>query len=144
MADKTYKMTVGLSNGTTVDAGTFIAPQGPAGPRGPEGPQGPQGPEGPQGPSGALGDWIDGTPSTSLSDGTYLVCYDGGGIATIKIPYNAYGTLLDIGATLSYMEIYIGTFTDKLEFVTKVTIRSSGYKSEEYDNAPKWQYLKLK
>ena len=31
MPDKTYKMTVGLSNGTTLDAGTFVAPQGPAG-----------------------------------------------------------------------------------------------------------------
>ena len=31
MADKTYKMTVGLSNGTILDAGTFVAPQGPAG-----------------------------------------------------------------------------------------------------------------
>ena len=31
MADKTYRMTVGLSNGSTLDAGTFIAPQGPAG-----------------------------------------------------------------------------------------------------------------
>ena len=31
MADKTYKMTVTLSDGNTVDAGTFVAPQGPAG-----------------------------------------------------------------------------------------------------------------
>ena len=31
MADKTYRMTVGLSNGKTLDAGTFVAPQGPAG-----------------------------------------------------------------------------------------------------------------
>ena len=31
MADKTYKMTVTLSDGSTVDAGTFVAPQGPKG-----------------------------------------------------------------------------------------------------------------
>lgn len=31
MADKTYKMTVTLSDGNTVDAGTFVAPQGPVG-----------------------------------------------------------------------------------------------------------------
>ena len=63
MADKTYKMTVGLSNGTILDAGTFVAPQGPqglkgdkgdTGAQGPRGPIGPQGPEGPQGPSGSL------------------------------------------------------------------------------------------
>ena len=43
MADKTYKMTVTLSNGNTVDAGTFVAPQGPQGPKGDTGPQGPKG-----------------------------------------------------------------------------------------------------
>lgn len=31
MADKTYKMLVTLSNGSTIDAGTFVAPQGPKG-----------------------------------------------------------------------------------------------------------------
>ena len=31
MADKTYRMTVTLSDGSTVDAGTFVAPQGPSG-----------------------------------------------------------------------------------------------------------------
>ena len=65
MADKTYKMVVTLSNGSTVDAGTFVAPQGPQGvkgdtgtqgPKGDTGPQGPQGPEGPQGPQGPKGD----------------------------------------------------------------------------------------
>lgn len=34
MADKTYRMTVGLSDGKTLDAGTFVAPQGPQGPAG--------------------------------------------------------------------------------------------------------------
>ena len=34
MADKTYKMIVTLSDGSTVDAGTFVAPQGPQGPQG--------------------------------------------------------------------------------------------------------------
>lgn len=34
MADKTYKMVVTLSNGSTIDAGTFIAPQGPQGVKG--------------------------------------------------------------------------------------------------------------
>lgn len=57
MADKTYKMTVALSNGTTIDAGTFIAPQGPVGP---------------QGPAGVLGDWQTLTATTELPDGIYL------------------------------------------------------------------------
>ena len=81
-------MTVSLSDGSTVDAGTFIAPQGPkgdtgaqgpkgntgaqgpkgdtgaqgpkgdTGAQGPQGIQGPQGPEGPAGPAGAIGDWV--------------------------------------------------------------------------------------
>lgn len=53
MADKTYKVLVTLSNNSTIDAGTFTAPQGPAGPQGPQGPRGPQGPQGPQGPAGS-------------------------------------------------------------------------------------------
>ena len=56
MADKTYKMTVTLSNGNTVDAGTFVAPQGPQGPKGDTGPQGPKGNTGPQGPQGPAGE----------------------------------------------------------------------------------------
>ena len=61
MADKTYKMTVTLSDGNTVDAGTFVAPQGP------------EGPAGQQGASGAINDWTEATPDTTLSDGTYLI-----------------------------------------------------------------------
>ena len=74
-------MTVSLSDGSTVDAGTFVAPQGPQGPQGvkgdtgaqgPQGPEGPQGPVGPQGPSGALGEWQNATPETALEDGMYI------------------------------------------------------------------------
>ncbi len=78
MADKTYRMTVALSNGDTVDAGTFVAPQGPQGARGatgPQGPEGPQGPVGPQGPSGLLGEWQNGTNNTELADGTYIIAF---------------------------------------------------------------------
>lgn len=87
MADKTYKMVVTLSNGSTVDAGTFVAPQGPQGVKGDtgaQGPQGPQGPEGPQGPSGVLSDWQNATPETVLEDGLYIINYQGiAGIANI-------------------------------------------------------------
>lgn len=88
MANKTYKMTVSLSDGSTVDAGTFVAPQGPkgdtgaqgpkgdtgaqgpkgntgaqgpkgdTGAQGPQGIQGPEGPQGPAGPAGVIGDWV--------------------------------------------------------------------------------------
>lgn len=67
MADKTYKMTVELSNGTTVDAGTFVAPQGP------QGPKGDTGPEGPAGQGGGIGDWQTATFDTVLEDGTYFI-----------------------------------------------------------------------
>ena len=46
MADKTYKMTVTLSDGNTVDAGTFVAPQGPQGPKGETGATGATGAQG--------------------------------------------------------------------------------------------------
>ena len=55
MADKTYKMTVTLSDGSTVDAGTFIVPEGMRGPKGVEGEQGPRGPQGDKGDTGAQG-----------------------------------------------------------------------------------------
>lgn len=58
MADKTYKMTVTLSNGDRLNAGTFVAPQGP---------------RGPQGPSGALPAPTYGDGETTLENGVYLV-----------------------------------------------------------------------
>ncbi len=56
MADKTYKMVVTLSNGSTVDAGTFVAPQGPQGVKGDTGAQGPKGEKGATGAQGPKGD----------------------------------------------------------------------------------------
>ena len=56
MADKTYKMVVTLSNGDTVDAGTFVAPQGPQGDKGEKGDKGATGATGPQGDKGEKGD----------------------------------------------------------------------------------------
>ena len=56
MADKTYKMTIKLSDNTTLDAGTFTAPQGEQGPQGIQGPKGDTGEQGPQGIQGPKGD----------------------------------------------------------------------------------------
>ena len=83
MADKTYKMVVTLSNGSTVDAGTFVAPQGPQGVKGDTGAQGPQGVKGDtgaQGPQGVKGDTgaqgpkgdtgATGAPGVSVTDVT--------------------------------------------------------------------------
>lgn len=94
MADKTYRMTVTLSDGSTVDAGTFVAPQGPQGiqgvkgdtgakgdkgdtgaqgPQGVKGETGEQGPKGDTGASGAINDWTPADINTVLVDGTYLI-----------------------------------------------------------------------
>ena len=54
MADKTYRMTVTLSDGSRINAGTFVAPQGP------------------QGPSGSLSDPQYGDQDIFLQ-GTYLI-----------------------------------------------------------------------
>lgn len=40
MADATYKMQITLSDGSTIDAGNFTAPQGPAGATGAKGADG--------------------------------------------------------------------------------------------------------
>lgn len=68
MADKTYKMTVTLSDGSNIDAGTFVAPQGPQGVKGDTGAQGPQGVKGDtgaQGPKGETG--ATGAPGVSVT-----------------------------------------------------------------------------
>lgn len=69
MADKTYKLTFKMSDGTSQSV-NFTAPQGPkgdigetgpkgdigeTGPQGPKGDTGPIGPQGPQGPKGEPG-----------------------------------------------------------------------------------------
>ena len=56
MADKTYQMKITLSDGSNINAGTFVAPQGPKGDTGAQGPQGATGSQGPQGATGAQGE----------------------------------------------------------------------------------------
>lgn len=78
MADKTYRMTVTLSDGSSIVAGTFVAPQGPQGPKGDtgaQGPQGIQGPQGPQGPMGELCNWEVANTSTFVfqANSVYIV-----------------------------------------------------------------------
>ncbi len=71
MADKTYKMVVTLSNGSTVDAGTFVAPQGPKGDTGAKGAQGPKGDTGAKGAQGPKGDTgATGAPGVSVTNVT--------------------------------------------------------------------------
>ena len=101
MADKTYRMTVSLSDGSTIDAGTFVAPQGQ---------------QGPQGPSGALPDWVNATTATMLSDGVYIIAWANvAGIAYItrgsnvgfvmQASYDSYDTTNEIS-------MFIGSITD--------------------------------
>lgn len=153
MADKTYKMTVALSNGTAIDAGTFIAPQGPQGargaqgpqgPRGPIGPEGPMGPEGPVGPSGALGEWTNATSTTYLANGTYLIAYEMG-TAIVEVPFTGKQVLFSGGNSITnFCELYFGVFSDSLTKVNRVEIRAGEYNLEEYDPAPQYKYIKLK
>ena len=153
MADKTYRMTVSLSNGNTVDAGTFVALQGPQGPQGPQGlqgkqgpqgPQGPMGPQGPAGPSGALGEWKNATPNTQLSDGTYLIAYEMG-TAIIEVPFAGKQVLLSGGqATTSFCELFFAEFSDRIGKIMRAEITTGEYTVEEWDPAPQYKYIKLK
>lgn len=87
MADKTYRMTVSLSDGSTIDAGTFVAPQGPQGPAGQGG--------------GGLGDWVTAPIDTELESGkTYIVKVDAM-VFTITVIF----TMTDILALLPAMVI---------------------------------------
>lgn len=147
MADKTYKMVVTLSNGSTVDAGTFVAPQGPQGARGAKGPQGPEGPQGPQGPagtSGGLGEWTNATPNTQLSDGTYLIAYEMG-MAIIEVPFAGKQVLLSGGqATTSFCELFFAEFSDRIGKIMRAEIETGVYTVEEWDPSPQYKYIKLK
>lgn len=58
MADKTYRMTVGLSNGQSLDAGTFVAPQGP---------------QGPAGESGGIDNWKNYTNTTRFENNSLYI-----------------------------------------------------------------------
>lgn len=55
MADITYQLTATMTDGSTLDMGTFTAPQGPKGDKGDTGEQGPQGIQGERGPQGIQG-----------------------------------------------------------------------------------------
>lgn len=128
MADKTYKMVVTLSNGDTVDAGTFVAPQGPqgvkgdTGAQGPQGvkgdtgAQGPQGPVGPAGPSGALPDWVNATAATVLPDGVYIIAWENfAGLAYITDGSNVGFVMqasFDSFGTTNAITMFIGLITD--------------------------------
>ena len=164
MADKTYKMTVSLSDGSTVDAGTFVAPQGPQGIQGmkgdtgAQGPQGPQGPVGPQGPAGALGDWQTATMDTELADGTYLVkmakIYSSG-VDTVSIVYinggkseNFITAIFTEGSSVAF---YLNNFINKKLNPTQQGLQIIDYGNnqtqimvESMTKTDNYQYLKMK
>ena len=160
-------MTVSLSDGSTVDAGTFIAPQGPKGDtgaqgpqgiQGPQGPIGPQGPVGPQGPAGALGDWQTATMDTELPDGTYLVkmpkIYDDN-VDTVAIVYinggkseNFITAIFTEGSSLA---IYLNNFINKKLNPTQNTLQIIDYGNNQTQvmvqpitKTDNYQYIKMK
>lgn len=150
MADKIYKMTVALSDGSSVNAGTFVAPQGPQGARGATGPQGPAGP---QGAGGAINDWVIGqdTNSTVLPDGTYLIRINLEGYPDWFRPVAVVDILLGQSAGVIFgcefqgeIYIFIARFQGgKLILPTKITIGPNTYLDEEIV-IPFLDYIKLK
>ena len=167
MADKTYRMTVSLSDGSTVDAGTFVALQGPQGPQGvkgdtgaqgPQGPIGPQGPVGPQGPAGALGDWQTATMDTELPDGTYLVKMPkiySKSVDTVAIVYINGGKsenfITAIFTESSSVAIYLNNFINKKLSPTQTGLQIIDYGNnqtqvmiEPITKTDNYQYIKMK
>lgn len=68
MADKTYKLVFTLSDGSSINAGTFVAPQGERGAQGDPGANGAPGKDGTNGITptiGANGNWFLGSQDTN-------------------------------------------------------------------------------
>lgn len=140
MADKTYKMEVTLSNGSTVDAGTFVVPQGP------------------QGPAGALEDWQTATMDTELSDGTYLIkmpkIYDEN-VDTVAIVYIEGGKsenfITSISAEDTTLVIYLNNFINKKLSPTQNASQIIDYGNNQTQvivqpitKTDNYQYIKMK
>lgn len=140
MADKTYRMTVRLSDGNTVDAGTFVAPQGPAGP---------QGPTGQQGASGALNDWTAATTTTVLSDGTYLIRLHsqeitGIPVGIVEIQNGGSSYAVCGGSTGGELSLYMTVFKrGKIGSLSIATIGENKFYSDSY-TLSSYDYIKLK
>lgn len=140
MADKTYRMTVKLSNGNTVDAGTFVAPQGPAGP---------QGPTGQQGASGAINDWTVAATTTVLSDGTYLIrlhTQDVTGIPLGIVEIQNGGSSYTVcgASTGGELYLYMTVFKrGKIGKLSVVTIGENKFYTDSY-TLSSYDYIKLK
>ena len=148
MANKTYKMTVSLSDGSTVDAGTFVAPQGPqglkgdtgaqgpkgdtgaqgpqglkgdkgdTGAQGPQGIQGPQGPEGPAGPAGTIGDWV------SIGESNFTA--EANSVYLIKVDgYSGDTAILSTRAALTTKVSFFGVGSDSAT-ITHYIMGSNG------------------
>ena len=156
MADKTYKMAVTLSDGSTVDAGTFIAPQGPKGDTGAQGPkgdtgaQGPKGDtgaQGPQGPSGMLGDWQIANANTELEDGTYLVAitnFNGAGIVRILDGQaQAFVSYYAAPADNNVTEVQIEFYNKKYSQIVIAFISSGSVQTQAIKDFQKYQYIRL-
>lgn len=132
MADKTYRMTVTLSDGSTVDAGTFVAPQGP---------------QGPQGPSGALSDWQIANANTELEDGTYLVRitnFSGTGIVRIRNGQaQALVTYYASPADNNVTEIQIEFNNKKYSQIVMAIISSGSVQIQAITDFQEYQYIRL-
>lgn len=124
---------IGSLHGSTVDAGTFVAPQGP---------------QGPQGPSGALSDWQIANANTELEDGTYLVAitnFQGAGIVSIldgqaQALVSYYAAPEDNNVT----EIQIEFYDKKYSQIVMVSISSGSVQTQAITAFQEYQYIRLK
>ena len=126
MADKTYRMIVRLSDGSSVDAGTFIAPQGPAG-------------------TGGIGNWVEAQPTTVLTEGLYII-KDSVGIPSnrayiVYIDIDGYSGGAVIGHSESNVELFVTYFENGLH---KSIMRVRDGIIEEFMPADTYEYIKLK
>ena len=145
-------MTVSLSDGSTVDAGTFVAPQGPQGTQGPQGIQGPQGPEGPAGPAGVIGNWVSIAESefTAEPNSVYIIKVDGfAGDTAILATNNGRTTkvsFFDVGSTTVTITHYVMSDNGKFSKIKVAKITNGSVTIQEL-NPVSYKviyYIKLK
>lgn len=134
MADKTYRMTVSLSDGSSLDAGTFVAPQGP------------------QGPAVVIGNLVGIAESnfTAEQNSVYLIKQDGydgeTAILSTRVGLNGYLSFFSVGTDSVTITHYMigsnGKFSRKR--VAKITSGNVTVQELTPSSAKDIYYIKLK
>ena len=137
MANKRYKMSVSLSDGSTVDAGTFVAPQGP---------------EGPAGPAGVIGDWVSIGESnfTAEANSVYLIKVDGDSgdtaVLSTRTGLTTKMSFFDVGSDSAKITHYMVGSNGKFSRIRVATITSGNVTVQEISpvSYKDIYYIKLK